>query len=111
MLATPAPTATTFAYTNGGAGADNSGSTGFYQKTSLYNVPKLKLGGPMTYWVDPIEYCNDVALTVCQVGSAPGFTFPAPVRYCLSQFDANRWDAATGMNRTGTQSRCQKTYV
>ena len=110
VLATPAPTATTFAYTNGGAGADNSGSTGFYQKTSLYNVPKLKLGGALTYQVDPIEYCSDVALTTARPAAAPASH--SRHRYGIARASSTRTvgTAQRAMNRKGTQPRCQKKF-
>jgi len=112
VLATPAPTANTFAYTNASATTNNSTAAGYFQKTALYNIPKLLTGPPFYYTIQPIEYCSDEYLNNCIAATAPtgGFIYPAPVRFCLTEFDANRWDTPTGKERTNTAFRCQKKY-
>ena len=112
VLATPAPTANTFAYTNSSATANSSTATGYFQKTALYSIPKLIQGNPVTYTIQPVEYCSDEYLNNCIAATAPsgGYIYPAPVRFCLTEFDANRWDTPTGKERTNVAFRCQKKF-
>jgi type IV pilus assembly protein PilY1 len=57
--------------------------------TTGFNYPKLRRGAPHYYTIEPTDYCSDAALTNCQSGAGGGYTIPAPVRYCLTQADAN----------------------
>ncbi len=43
------------------------------------------------YTIIPMEYCSDADLTVCTASSVPtgAYTYPAPVRFCTSQTDAD----------------------
>jgi type IV pilus assembly protein PilY1 len=118
VLASPAPTKNTFAYTLSTATGPSS-ATGYFQKTAFYNVPKLiasdngaGVKGPLFYTIQPVEYCSDEYLNNCTAATAPtgAFIYPAPVRFCLTEFDANRWDTPTGKERTNTAYRCQKKY-
>jgi type IV pilus assembly protein PilY1 len=115
VLATPAPTANTFAFTTTGCSTlkKNISATGFFQRTNLYNIPKLLTGSPIYYTIQPTEYCSDEYLHNCIVATGPtgAYTYPAPVRFCLTEFDANRLDTPTGMEPSGGQFfRCQKKY-
>jgi type IV pilus assembly protein PilY1 len=112
VLASPAPTASTFAYTNSSATANTSTATGFYQRTNLFNVPILRKGTPFYYTITPLEHCSDDRFTLCTASTTPtgAFVNPAPVRFCSSEFDANRLDTPTGNDRTNTVARCQKKY-
>jgi type IV pilus assembly protein PilY1 len=110
VLASPAPTADTFAYTNSCATSNNISATGIFRKTSLYNYPKLRYGSAIVYTLGAVDYCKDDSLTDCQTGSSGAYTIPAPVRYCLDPFDAGRLDTPTGKDRTGVYNRCQRKY-
>jgi type IV pilus assembly protein PilY1 len=110
VLSSPAPTADTFAYSNSCASSDNVSTTGVHRRTSLYNVPKLRYGGPIVYTLAAVDYCKDDALTDCQTGNSGAYTIAAPVRYCQNPFDAYRLDTPTLRERTGVKNRCQRKY-
>lgn len=103
--------------------------TAFYRKSSLFNVPKLRAGSPFYYTIEPAEFCRDEAFTDCKAAAAPtsdGYLLAAPVRFCLTEFDANRLDSfpkpapsttppTTDLARgtegfTSPLARCQKKY-
>ncbi len=108
----PAPTANTFAYVGGGS-TNSSTATGYFQKTGLYTNPKLILGSPFYYALQPVEYCKDEYYRDCIAATAPAspYVYPATVRFCLTEFDANRLDQIQPiMDRTGALYRCQRKY-
>jgi len=110
VLASPAPTANTFAYSNSCATTNSVSATATYRKTSLYNYPKLRYGAPIVYALDAVDYCRDDSLTDCQTGSSGAYTIAAPVRYCHNPFDADRIDTPTLKERDGVANRCQRKY-
>jgi type IV pilus assembly protein PilY1 len=64
------------------------------------------------YWdlaYQPKHEGSDESLTTCSAG-ATALTYPAPVRFCLTEADANRADTPTGNDRFGVLPRCQKKY-
>ena len=97
--------AKTFRYPQ--TGATKTGE-GFYARTNLYNYPKIVRGTPFYYTIEAVESCTDTALTTCAAGTAN--TYPAPVRFCLDTYDANRLDTPTGKEPTNTKARCRKKY-
>jgi type IV pilus assembly protein PilY1 len=102
-----------FAYTVQGGATQARTGTGYYRKAVLFNIPKLRRGTPHYYTLLPVEHCSDAALTTCTLSATPtgAFTYPAPLRYCLSQFDAYRLDGVTGNNHSATpKPRCRKKY-
>ena len=101
--------ANTFRYSQS---SGNKTGLGTYKKVNLFNIPKLRRGNPHYYTIEPAEYCKDSALTDCTLTTVASgaYTYPAPVRYCMSHFDANRLDAVTGKDRTNTKIRCRKKY-
>lgn len=111
---TLAPTTNTFAYTLSTATSASKSSTGFFQRTALYNIPKLRntASNPFYYTIEPVEYCSDEALTTCTASTTAtgAYTYPAPVRFCLTDADANRMDTPTGPDRVASLPRCQKKY-
>ncbi len=98
--------AKTFRYSQNDS--SNKTGEGFYTRTSLYNYPKLIRGTPFYYTIEAVESCTDTALTTCAAGTAN--PYPAPVRFCLNTYDANRLDTPTGKEPTNTQARCRKKY-
>ena len=116
VLATPAPTANTFAFTTTGCSTikKNIAATGYFQRIAgyMYSVPKLQLGTPFYYTLKPVEYCSDEYYRNCVAATTAvsPYVYAATVRFCLTEFDANRLDTPTGMERTGTLFRCQRKY-
>lgn len=85
---------------------------GFFQKTGLFNIPKLRQSNAFYYSIQPVEYCSDAGLTTCVASTTPtgGFTYAAPVRFCANPFDANRIDTPSGIDPITNQARCRKKY-
>ena len=100
----------TFRYSQ--TGTNNKTGKAYYRKTNLFTYPKLRAGNPHYYTIEPVEYCKDAALTDCTLATAAtgAYTYPAPVRYCVSPFDAYRLDAVSGKEPTNTKVRCRKKY-
>ncbi len=101
--------------------AANKTGLGYYRRAELFNIPKLARGNPHYYTIEPVEHCKDAALTDCTLSTVPtgAYTYPAPLRYCASHFDANRLDAITGNGTASsphlqrldpTKPRCRKKY-
>jgi type IV pilus assembly protein PilY1 len=102
-----------FTYTVSGGPTNVKTGTIYYTRHVLFNVPKLRKGNPHYYTIEPVEYCSDDALTTCTLSTTAtgAFTRPAPVRYCLTQFDAYRLDGVTGNNHASpARPRCRKKY-
>jgi len=90
----------------------NTTFSGYWRKAEYFNIPKIKRGNPHYYTIEPLEHCKDTALTDCTAATAPSgaYIYPAPVRYCIDAYDANRLDVPTGKDPTNTQLRCRKKY-
>jgi Tfp pilus tip-associated adhesin PilY1 len=87
--------------------------TGTWVRTGLYNVSSNLSGPAISYYITPVEYCADTALTNCVEVIPPaappaGFPNPAYVRFCQTQ-DQALAPGAVG-DTTGTP-RCRSKYV
>ncbi|HET7764641.1 MAG TPA: PilC/PilY family type IV pilus protein, partial [Burkholderiales bacterium] len=106
---------TQFTYPVGASGTISS-TAGFWVRDDLYNVVSNVNGPAISYWIKPIEWCTDVALTDCAQYIPPATVpadhpFPAYVRFCRSQAEALAPGAVTFVPSVPAVARCQLKYV
>ncbi len=66
-------------------------------------------GHPYYFRISAHEYCSDVNLVNCQLGSSGSFTIPAPIRYCSTT--ANAADTNAVSDAVGTAiPKCRKKF-
>jgi type IV pilus assembly protein PilY1 len=96
--------------------ANIAATAGLWVRSDLYNTVNNVNGPAVSYWIKPIEWCKDVALTDCAQYIPPAAVpadhpFPAYVRFCRSQVEALAPGAVTFVNSSPTVARCQLKYV
>ncbi len=102
--------------TNGSMATGLPNGTATVTGTSIFRFPRVLGTNPFYYDIVPVEHCSDEALTDCTMSgtASTSFPFPAPVRYCNAQADANSSTAVTGSVTLSSPSRtvakCQDKY-
>lgn len=76
-----------------------------------FRFPRTRTGNPFYYEILPREYCSDDQLVNCTLSTTPTGTFiyPAYVRFCSSEANANSTSAVSG--NSGNNPRCQAKYA
>src|SRR4029077_8968515 len=105
--------ATQFSYPSSSGSGTIASTAGFWVRDDLYNVVGNTTGPAVSYWIKPIEWCKDVALTDCAQFIPPAAVpadhpFPAYVRFCSSQAEALAPGAVTFVPSTPTVARDRK---
>src|SRR5262249_20115772 len=103
----------TFTYVTSSAPATTTGTSNWV-RVGLYNVSGNVSGPGMSYFITPVEWCSDSALTNCveviPPATPPTDYFPAYVRFCQTREQALSAGLITGADASGN-AICRSKFV